>query len=53
VVPGNALIIVFNGMAWGFEHSAFDAAFLAATVQAFPDEPIQLTWTKARSIANR
>ena len=34
------MIVVFNGMAWGFEHAAFDAAFLAAVAQAFPEEPI-------------
>lgn len=32
--------IVFNGMAWGFEHVAFDAALLASVASAFPDEGI-------------
>ena len=34
------MIVVFNAVAWGFEHVPFDAAFLATTAEAYPGEPI-------------
>jgi hypothetical protein len=34
------VIVLFDALAWGFEHVPFDAAFIAATARAYPGEPI-------------
>jgi hypothetical protein len=33
-------MLVFNALAWGFEHVPFDAALIASLAQAYPGEPI-------------
>jgi hypothetical protein len=35
------VILVFNALAWGFEHVPFDAALIASITAAFPGEPIR------------
>jgi hypothetical protein len=32
--------LVFNALAWGFEHVPFDAALIASIAEAYPGEPI-------------
>jgi glycosyltransferase involved in cell wall biosynthesis len=34
------VIVVFNALAWGFEHVPFDAALIASLAQAFPSAPV-------------
>jgi glycosyltransferase involved in cell wall biosynthesis len=34
------LIVIFDAMAWGFEHVPFNGALLASAGEAFPGEPI-------------
>jgi hypothetical protein len=36
--PGGS--VVFNALAWGFEHVPFDAALIASLAEAYPGEPV-------------
>jgi glycosyltransferase involved in cell wall biosynthesis len=37
------VIVVFDALAWGFEHIPFNASFIASLAEAYPGEPIQFS----------